>query len=132
MGYPDWVLKNKTKGTEIRKIGNNYYLYEIRSKWDKEKKRARKITEKFLGKITEDGIIKPRHQRMAEAFIKDRKELLELHKKTVEEKEKQLSEMEKELEKERQNTVCLEMLILDIDKELGLMNIVKKMDEKNL
>jgi chromosome segregation ATPase len=33
-------------------------------------------------------------------------------------------------EKERQNTVCLEMLLLDIDKELGLMNIVKKMDEK--
>lgn len=65
MEYPDWVLKHKVKGTEIRKTGNNYYLYKIRSEWDKDKKRAKKITEKYLGKITEDGIIKPKHERMA-------------------------------------------------------------------
>jgi len=37
MTYPDWVLKQKGKGTEIRKIGNNFYLYKVTSIWDKEK-----------------------------------------------------------------------------------------------
>ena len=42
MPYPNWVLKHKRKGTEIRKIGNNFYLYKVTSVWDKERKRARK------------------------------------------------------------------------------------------
>lgn len=64
MQHPEWVMKHKTKGTEIRKLGNHYYLYKIRSEYDKEKKRAKKITEKFLGKITEEGLIKPKHERI--------------------------------------------------------------------
>ena len=67
MDYPDWVLRQKTKGTEIRKIGPNYYLYKIRSEWDKDKKRAKKITEKFLGTITEEGLRKPKAERLIEA-----------------------------------------------------------------
>ena len=67
MAHPDWVLKHKTKGTEIRKLGNYYYLYKIRSEYDNEKKRAKKITEKFLGKITEEGLIKPKHERIIES-----------------------------------------------------------------
>lgn len=67
MEHPDWVLKHKAKGTEIRKLGNYYYLYKIRSEYDKEKKRAKKITEKFLGKITEEGLIKPKHERIIES-----------------------------------------------------------------
>ncbi len=67
MTHPDWVLKHKTKGTEIRKLGKYYYLYKIRSEYDKEKKRAKKITEKFLGKITEEGLIKPKHERTIES-----------------------------------------------------------------
>lgn len=67
MAHPDWVLKYKAKGTEIRKLGNHYYLYKIRSEWDKDKKRAKKITEKFLGKITEEGLIKPKHERIIES-----------------------------------------------------------------
>src|SRR3990172_6420510 len=66
MAHPDWVLKHKAKGTEIRKLGSYYYLYKIRSEYDKEKKRAKKITEKFLGKITKEGLIKPKHERIIE------------------------------------------------------------------
>ena len=40
--YPDWVLKEKRPGTNISKIGNNYYLYEVTSQWDKEKSEQRK------------------------------------------------------------------------------------------
>ena len=58
MKIPDWAIKHKQKGTEIRNIKGNYYLYKISSKWDKIKKRPQKITEKFLGKITMEGLIK--------------------------------------------------------------------------
>ena len=57
--YPDWVLKYKRKGTAIHKIGNNFYLYEVESKWDKKLKRARKITKGYLGKITPEGVKEP-------------------------------------------------------------------------
>ncbi|MEW6617701.1 MAG: transposase [Patescibacteria group bacterium] len=67
MQHPEWVMKHKAKGTEIRKLGKHYYLYKIRSEYDKEKKRAKKITEKFLGKITEEGLIKPKHERIIES-----------------------------------------------------------------
>jgi len=56
--HPEWALKHKRKGTELRLINGKYYLYEVTSKWDPEKKRPRKITGKLLGKITkEDGFI---------------------------------------------------------------------------
>lgn len=68
MEYPDWVLRHKEKGTEIRMVGNSYYLYRYRNIWDKKKKRPKKITEKFLGKITEAGLVRPRHERMMESM----------------------------------------------------------------
>lgn len=61
--YPDLVLKEKRPGTNISKIGNNYYLYEVTSQWDKEKKRAKKITKSYIGRITESGLI-PKVERM--------------------------------------------------------------------
>lgn len=56
--HPTWATKYKKKGTELRLIKGRYYLYEVSSKWDAEKKRSKKITGKLLGKITEsDGFI---------------------------------------------------------------------------
>ena len=46
---PDWVKKYKTKGVEIRVSGNRYYAYEMTSRWNREKKRADKITGQYLG-----------------------------------------------------------------------------------
>lgn len=66
--YPEWVLKHKEKGTEIRKIGKSFYIYKVTSVWDREKKRARKITEKFLGTITTEGLIKPQRERLMESL----------------------------------------------------------------
>jgi transposase len=62
--HPQWALKYKKKGTELRCIRGRYYLYEVSSKWDKEKKRARKITGKCLGSITPDGF-KPSKSTLA-------------------------------------------------------------------
>lgn len=68
--YPDWVKKYKEKGTEVRYLGGKYRLYKISSKWDAEKKRARKITEKYLGTITESGLIGP-NSRDEETIIRE-------------------------------------------------------------
>lgn len=58
MPHPDWAVKFKEKNTELRCIRGKYYLYKISSIWDKEKKRARKITGEMIGRITEEkGII---------------------------------------------------------------------------
>lgn len=52
--HPEWALKYKTSGTELRFIKGRYYLYVASSKWNSDKKRAQKITGKILGRITED------------------------------------------------------------------------------
>jgi transposase len=65
MKYPDWVLKHKTKNTEIRLIGKNYYLYKTSHEWDKEKKQSKKITGDYLGKITEEGIVNLKNKQLA-------------------------------------------------------------------
>lgn len=57
MNHPEWALKHKRKGTELRLIRGTYYLYEVTSKWNRDKGRAQKITGKLLGKITPDGFI---------------------------------------------------------------------------
>lgn len=62
--YPQWVLAQKKPGTEIRKIRDFYYLYEAKCVYDKDKKRGKKVTGKYLGRITEkDGLVPPRQKK---------------------------------------------------------------------
>lgn len=61
---PEWVLKHKTKGVDIRFINNFYYAYKRHSVWDSEKKRAKTVTDEYVGKITQEGIIKSKHQKI--------------------------------------------------------------------
>lgn len=63
MAYPDWVEKQRKPGTSIHCIRGKYYLYEVSSVYDKEKKRARAITGKYLGRITEDGLTPPKAKK---------------------------------------------------------------------
>ncbi len=60
--YPSWVLIHKDKGREIRLIKGHYYLYQVKCVWNKERKRPQKITESFLGRITETGLVKGTRQ----------------------------------------------------------------------
>ena len=63
MAYPDWVENFRRPGTNITCIRGKYYLYEVTSKWDPEKKRAQKKTGKYLGRITEEeGLIPPKEK----------------------------------------------------------------------
>ncbi|MCL2359121.1 MAG: hypothetical protein FWC74_05120, partial [Candidatus Bathyarchaeota archaeon] len=68
MSIPEWAKKHQQKGTTIEthktKQGTtNYYLRKITSKYNKQKKRAQKISGPYLGKITPQGLIPPKHQQ---------------------------------------------------------------------
>ena len=56
--YPDWVEKEHVKGTSIKQIGDNYYLYECTSKNVRGKSYPVSI-QRYIGKITQEGLIKP-------------------------------------------------------------------------
>ena len=50
---PDWILCFKEPLTEIKKIKNGFYKYQVTYSYNKEKKRTEKKTVRLLGKITE-------------------------------------------------------------------------------
>ncbi len=66
--FPDWVLKRKEKGTMVAVRNGNYYLYRVTSVWDREKGRPKKLTGEYLGRITPEGLVKPKHVRMTEGI----------------------------------------------------------------
>ena len=58
MYLPEWAQKHKEKYTEIRRIGNGFYKYQVAFAYNREKKKTEKKTIRLLGKITEkDGFI---------------------------------------------------------------------------
>ena len=68
MTPPDWAVKFRRPGTELRRVNDALYkLYECSSVYDKVKKRARKITGKYLGSITEAGGFKESRKRIMSA-----------------------------------------------------------------
>ena len=71
--YPDWVLTQKRPGTTIREVKGNYYLYTATSKYVKGKKYPVTI-QKYVGKITKDGLIEP--ERVSFIPSKDKLALL--------------------------------------------------------
>jgi hypothetical protein len=63
--HPEWALACKRKGAELRLLNGRYYLYQVTSKWNPEKKRSVKITGKLLGKVTEkDGFVESEKARL--------------------------------------------------------------------
>jgi transposase len=68
MTLPEWVQKHKTVGKEVRNISGRYYLYEVTSKYDPAKKRSQKITKRYLGRITPEGLTKPNRETLKETM----------------------------------------------------------------
>ena len=62
MTYPDGVEKYREPGKEIKKIRERYYLYERKTVWGKDKKQPKKISGKYLGRITEEGLQPPKKE----------------------------------------------------------------------
>lgn len=55
--YPEWVQEQKVKGTTVKKVGSNYYLYKHSSKRVPGKKNPIPV-DTYIGKITPNGIEK--------------------------------------------------------------------------
>ena len=66
MQLPEWAQKHKTPGREIKNINDHYYLYEVTSKYNPAKGRSQKITGRYLGKITPEGLTKPKLETLKE------------------------------------------------------------------
>ena len=61
--YPDWVQEQRTTGTTVKKVGNNYYLYKHSSKRVPGKKNPVPV-DTYIGKITPDGIERGNSRKM--------------------------------------------------------------------
>lgn len=60
---PAWAARHKRRGVEVRQRGDAWYAYRYTSVWDKEKKRPRRKTLEYLGRVTPDGLVPPKHKR---------------------------------------------------------------------
>lgn len=67
--HPQWALDQKKPGTELRLIRGNYYLYEYKTVYDKEKKGPKKISGKILGRITQQSGLIPSGKRQLEKTV---------------------------------------------------------------
>ncbi|MGH2612347.1 MAG: IS1634 family transposase [Rhabdochlamydiaceae bacterium] len=68
--YPEWAIKHRRPGIEIRRVKENFYVYEVSSFYDKEKKKGRKKTGAYLGKITEKEGFIPTNSKKVDKSIK--------------------------------------------------------------
>lgn len=62
--YPEWVQKHKTKGTTVKRVGENYYLYKHTSKRVQGKKNPVPV-DTYIGKITEAGVVKGTRKKVS-------------------------------------------------------------------
>lgn len=69
--YPDWVQAYKTRGTTIKKVGTNYYLYKHTSKRVPGKKYPQPV-DTYIGVITPEGVMESRKKKLSLADIEVR------------------------------------------------------------
>ena len=62
--YPDWVIAFKEKGTSVKKVGNEYYLYRATSKRVPGKKYPQPV-EEYIGVITREGVIRTKVRKIS-------------------------------------------------------------------
>jgi hypothetical protein len=67
--HPQWAIIHRKPGTELRCLNGKYYLYSYTTVYDKDKKGAKKITGKLLGRITEQQGFIPSGKRKLEKAL---------------------------------------------------------------
>lgn len=53
---PPEIAKFRMRGTEIKKVGDSYYIQKITSVWDKNLGRPKKVVVEYIGMVDENGI----------------------------------------------------------------------------
>ena len=66
--YPDWVQAQRTRGTTVKKKGDNYYLYKRTSRRVPGKKYPQPV-DTYIGIITPEGVIKSEKKKISLAGI---------------------------------------------------------------
>jgi hypothetical protein len=67
--YPDWVNAFKEKGTSVKKVGNEYYLYSSTSKRVPGKKYPQPV-QKYIGTITKEGVVRTNVRKISAGSVK--------------------------------------------------------------
>ena len=68
--YPDWVLKYKSKGVYVNKVGDKYYLYRAHCVYDKQTKKNVRVCDGYIGRVTEkDGFIPVRDKVNGPVYV---------------------------------------------------------------
>ena len=62
--YPDWVQAHKKRGTTIKRVGSNYYLYKHTSKRVPGKKYPQPV-DTYIGVITPQGVVESRKKKLS-------------------------------------------------------------------
>ena len=62
--YPDWVNAFKEKGTSVKKVGNEYYLYRATSRRVPGKKYPQPV-EEYIGVITREGVVRTKVRKIS-------------------------------------------------------------------
>jgi transposase len=70
--HPDWVLAHRKENTEIKLINGKYYLYGVKSVYDKGLKRAKKVSLGVLGRITQNEGFVPSQKRELEKKLEEK------------------------------------------------------------
>jgi len=70
MAIPQWAKNLRKKNTEIKERGGRYYLYEVSSVYDKELKRAKKISGRYLGSLDEEKGFIPAEKMLVSKAVK--------------------------------------------------------------
>ena len=120
-------IPNKKQEETIEKFKNE--IREINNILEKERERAsslegeirkqQRISDKLKEEIERKTSLITEYEESAKTFKDKLDEVNNRYQKAIE-----------RLEKEKQTNICLEMLILDLDKELGLLDIVAKIAEE--
>ena len=66
--YPDWVQAQRTRGTTVKKQGDNYYLYKRTSRRVPGKKYPQPV-DTYIGIIMPEGVIKSEKKKISLAGI---------------------------------------------------------------
>jgi hypothetical protein len=68
--YPKWVLKYKKKGTYVNRVKDTYYLYAAHSERIPGTSKVRRVSDGYLGRITEkDGFIPAKDKVAGEVLV---------------------------------------------------------------
>src|ERR1700679_3103779 len=69
--HPEWATAHRKPGTELKKIKSKYYLYGVKSVYDKVTKRTKKVSLGIIGRISEAEGLVPSDKGKLKARLKD-------------------------------------------------------------